>query len=455
MRLQMISAGYEIVPFEERADVYIINTCSVTNIADRKSRQMIHRARSKNPEAIVVAAGCYVQASAKDLLDEGCADILIGNNQKKAVPALIEEYLSTKSPVMRVEDLGRCREYENLELTDRVDHARAFIKIQDGCDQFCSYCIIPFTRGRVRSRKPEDILAETRTLAAQGYREIVLTGIHISSYGLDFPKEETTQQSDTQQPVVPSLEADTKEAVTQPGQQKSVWPERPLLDLLGELQKVDGIERIRLGSLEPRIITPQFVKEIAAMPKVCPHFHLSLQSGCNATLARMNRRYTAEEFAESLALLREAYEHPAITTDVITGFAGETEEEFAESREFLEKIGIYEIHVFPYSVRKGTRAEKMPHQNPESVRKERCRELLALTERQSHAFREWYLGRTTQILTEEQVEIDDRIYTVGFTKEYVKLAIEGGKWELGTILPVKVTGFLTPDKMLAEPLKIE
>ena len=287
---QLLEAnGYEIVPFEEEADVYLINTCSVTNMADRKSRQMLHRARKKNPKAVIVAAGCYVQASAEEILKNGDADLIIGNNQKNRLPELLAAYRKEEGAWESVIDIAHTKEYEELTLEKTAEHTRAFIKIQDGCNQFCSYCIIPFTRGRIRSRKPEDIQNELVRLARAGYREAVLTGIHLSSYGKDF-----------EEPV-------------------------SLLDIIRLASGVDGIERIRLGSLEPRIVTEEFVREISAMKKVCPHFHLSLQSGCDATLRRMNRHYTTEEYARCCGLLRKYYSHPAITTDVIVGFPGETE----------------------------------------------------------------------------------------------------------------------------------
>ena len=427
MKQQMAAAGYEIREFEETADVYIINTCSVTNIADRKSRQMIHQARKRNPEAIVVAAGCYVQARSEELIREGSCDIVVGNDRKGNLPALIEEFLETRKTVRAVEDLKQQRPYEELSLTERVDHTRAFVKIQDGCNQFCSYCIIPFTRGRVRSRRQEEVLREVRLLAEKGYREVVLTGIHLSSYGLDF----------------------TGETVYQPEKSEA------LLSLLKELEEVPGLERIRLGSLEPRVITREFVERIVGFKKLCPHFHLSLQSGCDETLRRMNRKYTTAEYAESVRLLREAYPHPAITTDVITGFAGETEEEFEETKAFLEKMKLYEIHVFPFSARKGTRAELMPGQNPESVKKERCRELLAMTERQSRTFREDYVGREAEVLLEETVEIGQTLYTIGHTKDYVTVAFPAGEGKEGQVVRGRVKGFLELDKMLAEWIKIE
>ena len=397
---QLLEAnGYEIVPFEEEADVYLINTCSVTNMADRKSRQMLHRARKKNPKAVIVAAGCYVQASAEEILKNGDADLIIGNNQKNRLPELLAAYRKEEGAWESVIDIAHTKEYEELTLEKTAEHTRAFIKIQDGCNQFCSYCIIPFTRGRIRSRKPEDIRSELVRLAQAGYREAVLTGIHLSSYGKDFEK-----------PV-------------------------SLLDIIRLASGVDGIERIRLGSLEPRIVTEEFVREISAMKKVCPHFHLSLQSGCDATLRRMNRHYTTEEYARCCGLLRKYYSHPAITTDVIVGFPGETEEEFCETMTFLKKIGFYEMHVFKYSRRQGTKAAAMADQVPEELKTERSRIALSLEAELSADFRRYYTGKTEEILLEEVHETETGSFMTGFTREYVKAAIRVTEENKAALVP--------------------
>ena len=397
---QLLEAnGYEIVPFEEEADVYLINTCSVTNMADRKSRQMLHRARKKNPKAVIVAAGCYVQASAEEILKNGDADLIIGNNQKNRLPELLAAYRKEEGAWESVIDIAHTNEYEELTLEKTAEHTRAFIKIQDGCNQFCSYCIIPFTRGRIRSRKPEDIRSELVRLAQAGYREAVLTGIHLSSYGKDFEK-----------PV-------------------------SLLDIIRLASGVDGIERIRLGSLEPRIVTEEFVREISAMKKVCPHFHLSLQSGCDATLRRMNRHYTTEEYARCCGLLRKYYSHPAITTDVIVGFPGETEEEFCETMTFLKKIGFYEMHVFKYSRRQGTKAAAMADQVPEELKTERSRIALSLEAELSADFRRYYTGKTEEILLEEVHETETGSFMTGFTREYVKAAIRVTEENKAALVP--------------------
>lgn len=387
MQQMLEAAGYEIVDFTDQADVYVINTCSVTNMADRKSRQMIHRARGKNEHAVIVATGCYVQTAGEEINKDLSIDILIGNNKKAELVSLLDQYFEDHAHAVDVIDINDgVQPYEELTLAKTGEHTRAFLKVQDGCNQFCSYCIIPYARGRVRSRGPQSVYEEAYTLAENGYREIVLTGIHLSSYGA--------------------------------GEQFG------LLELIRMVHGIPGIERIRLGSLEPRIITREFVEQLRQLPKVCPHFHLSLQSGCDETLVRMNRKYTTEEYVYSCALLRGAYEHPAITTDVIVGFPGETPEEFAQTKAFLERISFYEMHVFQYSKRQGTRAERMPDQVPEPVKKERSGELLALEKVQSQAFRDYYVGKQQTVLFEEAMQIGDKRYMVGFTPEYVKLAME-------------------------------
>lgn len=381
--------GYEIVPFHDKADVYVINTCTVTNMADRKSRQMIHRARKKNPDAVIVAAGCYVQAQG-DNLEEGI-DIVIGNNKKQELAGILEHYWQERenggsrenAAQKEILDIGHTSEYEELHLTRTGEHTRAYIKVQDGCNQFCSYCIIPYTRGRVRSRKREDVVAEVTELAQRGYKEVVLTGIHLSSYGMD--------------------------------------QEDGLLNLIKSVHEVEGIQRIRLGSLEPRIITEEFAETLAGLSKICPHFHLSLQSGCDETLKRMNRKYTSEEYYEKCCLLRKYFKDPALTTDVIVGFPGETEEEFAKSKAFIDKVNFYETHIFKYSPRKGTKAAVMDGQVPEQVKAERSNELIQLSQKKQEAFEERLIGTCQEVLMEEAVVLEDGIYQVGHTREYVKV----------------------------------
>ena len=385
MQQLLEEAGYEIVPFQEKADVYVINTCSVTNIADRKSRQMLHRAKKQNPDAIVVGAGCYVQTKEAQALVDESIDIVIGNNKKHELVPLLREYEASHRKMACVADINHEKQaYEELSLSRTAEHTRAFIKVQDGCNQFCTYCIIPFARGRVRSRELPDVLQEIRTLAKSGYREVVLTGIHLSSYGVDNGES--------------------------------------LLHLIEAVHELEGIERIRLGSLEPRIVTDAFAKRLSELPKICPHFHLSLQSGCDMVLSRMNRRYDTAEYEAGCALLRRYFEHPAITTDVIVGFPGETEEEFAQTKEYLKRIHFYEMHIFKYSRRQGTRAAVMEHQVPEEIKTKRSAQLLALAESMSREFRAYYVGKEEEVLFEEPMEVDGETWYTGYTKEYVKIA---------------------------------
>lgn len=412
------SGGYEIVPFGEEAEVCIINTCSVTNIADRKSRQMLHRARAKNPGAVIVAAGCYVQAAAEVLKEDAAVDILIGNNRKKDLLKILEDYFQNREKEDSfVLDISRTKEYENLHIGKISDHTRAFVKVQDGCNQFCSYCIIPYTRGRVRSRRKEDVLDEGRRLAARGYKELVLTGIHLSSYGTDR-REEGKQEECSE---IKKREMEMQE--TKAEQDFLSAGRGSLLELVRLLHGIEGIERIRLGSLEPRIVTRDFACALADLPKVCPHFHLSLQSGAPETLKRMNRHYTPKQYVESCGYLREAFDHPAITTDVIVGFPGETEEEFAKTREFVRQVQFYEMHVFKYSRRKNTRAASMPDQVDEAVKADRSETLLKLEAEMSKAYRESFIGKKVQVLLEEEAIIEGNSYVVGFTREYVKMAV--------------------------------
>lgn len=385
MQQMLEQAGYEIVPFHDRADVYIINTCSVTNIADRKSRQMIHKAKKMNPDAIVVAAGCYVQTSTEQAKADAAIDIIIGNNKKQDLLAMLAAYEADHGAAQEgVLDINHTKqEYEELTVIHPSEHTRAFLKVQDGCNQFCSYCIIPYARGRVRSRKLEDVAVEARRLAENGFQELVLTGIHLSSYGIDCDSS--------------------------------------LLELIQTLHEINGIERIRLGSLEPGIITEDFVQALVKLPKVCPHFHLSLQSGSSTVLKRMNRRYKPEEYLEKCDLLRQYYEHPAITTDIIVGFPGETEEEFKETCDFVKKVDFYEVHVFKYSKRNGTVAASMPDQIKESVKAERSGILMELAEKQKKEFIDYYKGKEVAVLFEEPVEVDGVRYFEGLTPEYVKV----------------------------------
>ena len=402
MQEMLEHAGYEIVPFQEGADIYVINTCTVTNIADRKSRQMLHRARKMKPDAVVVAAGCYVQAQAEKQVIDPCIDIVLGNNKKQDLLTALQAYEEAHGDLREVIDINHTKEYENLHLTKQGEHTRAYIKVQDGCNQFCSYCIIPYARGRVRSRAKEDVVAEVTDLAKNGYQEVVLTGIHLSSYGIDFENEDN------------------------------------LLSLIRAVHEIEGIKRIRLGSLEPRIITEEFVQAIAALPKMCPHFHLSLQSGCNETLKRMNRRYTSEEFYEKCEILRKYFEKPALTTDVIVGFPQETEEEFETTYEFLKKICFYETHIFKYSKREGTKAAVMQGQIPEQIKAKRSARLIELGEKNRRAYEESFLGKTVEVLVEEKSDVNGKEMWTGHTKEYMKIALESEKNLQNCILNVQI-----------------
>lgn len=407
-------AGYEIVPFTQKADVYVINTCSVTNMADRKSRQMLHKAKKNNPDSIVVAAGCYVQTSEKEVLNDLSVDIVIGNDRKHDLVRLLEEY-SLDSVNDTVDDINDGKhDFEELFIDQTKEHTRAFIKVQDGCNQFCSYCIIPYARGRVRSRRFENVIAEVERLAANGFKEVVLTGIHLSSYGVDF-----------------------EEAVG-------------LLELIQAVNAVKGIERIRLGSLEPKIVTEHFASELSKLDKICPHFHLSLQSGCDATLKRMNRKYTTKEYERGCELLRKYFVHPAITTDVIVGFPGETEEEFDQTKAYLEHIHFYEMHIFKYSKRKGTRAAVMPDQIDEQIKAARSEKLIALGHDMSKEFRKFYIGKNEEVLFEEKAVIGDKEYFVGYTKEYVKVAKETDENLENQIVSGRISGMLTDEILLFE-----
>lgn len=416
--------GYQIVPFEEKADIYIVNTCTVTNIADRKSRQMLHKAKKTNPEGIVVAVGCYVQSDTQAVEADSAVDILIGNNRKKDLAAILENYLDGVKQESVI-DINHTLEYEEMRLTSTEEHTRAYIKIQDGCNQFCTYCMIPYARGRVRSRSKAAVLEEIRGLAAAGYKEFVLTGIHISSYGIDFKEGENQREN--------------------------------LLTLVQAIDTIEGVKRIRLGSLEPRIVTEAFAKSLSELQHICPHFHLSLQSGCDTVLKRMNRHYTSEEYLKGVALLREAFEHPAITTDVIAGFPGETQQEFELTRQFVKTVQFYEMHIFKYSKRKGTKAAVMPDQIPEETKAERSAALQEIETKDSKDFRAFYIGKDVETLLEEKKEIGGRTYWVGHTKEYVKTALEALPGEdaakgvlQNSLVTGRITGFLEDEILLME-----
>ena len=429
MQQNLQQRGYNLVPFDTKADIYVINTCSVTNMADRKSRQMIHRARKMNPDAIVVAVGCYVQTSTEEVLKDLNIDIAIGNNRKKDLLPIIEEYMRRKEQEgeafgeeerrafsrKNIIDINQSNEYEDMQLSHTAEHTRAFLKVQDGCNQFCSYCIIPYARGRIRYRPIEEVQKEVSRLADSGYQEVVLTGIHLSSYGMEKGND---------------------------------FSQSRLGELVRAVNEVEGIRRIRLGSLEPRIITEKFAKELSQCEKLCPHFHLSLQSGSDSVLARMNRKYTTGEYAEKVQLLRETFDQPAMTTDVIVGFPQETEEEFAQTEEFLRKIRFYETHIFKYSKRKGTPAAEMTGQIPESVKGERSDRLLELHAQNSHDFRESYIGKTVEYLLEEELAVDGIRYQTGYTREYIRVALETPENRSGCIRRGVIQDFLKPDILL-------
>lgn len=414
MQKMLEDAGYEIVPFSDVADVYVINTCSVTNMADRKSRQMLHKAKHKNENAIVVATGCYVQTKEEEALKDLAIDIVIGNNKKHELIDRINAFEKNGENADVIDINDNKQEFEELFIEETAEHTRAFIKVQDGCNQFCSYCIIPYARGRVRSRKISNVIEEVKRLAANGFKEVVLTGIHLSSYGIDC--------------------------------------EDSLLNLIKEVHKIDGISRIRLGSLEPKIITEEFVKELSKLPKICPHFHLSLQSGCDETLKRMNRKYTTSEYENGCNILRKYFDHPAITTDVIVGFPGETEEEFNNTKEFLERIHFYEMHIFKYSKRQGTRAATMENQVPEEIKTKRSAQLISLGNKMSKEFRDYYLGQEQEVLFEEKTIINSKEMYIGYTKEYVKVAVESERMLENQLVKGKITGFADDNVYIMESI---
>lgn len=414
-------SGYQIVPFEEKADIYIVNTCTVTNIADRKSRQMLHKAKKTNPEGIVVAVGCYVQSDTQAVEADSAVDLMVGNNRKKDLVAILENYFKGISQESVI-DINHTSEYEEMRLTATEEHTRAYIKIQDGCNQFCTYCMIPYARGRVRSRKKSDVIEEIKGLVRAGYKEFVLTGIHISSYGMDCKGEQEN-----------------------------------LLTLAQAIDGIDGVERIRLGSLEPRIVTEEFAESLAKLRHICPHFHLSLQSGCETVLKRMNRHYTPEEYLQGVECLRRVFAHPAITTDIIVGFPGETPEEFEQTRQFAAAVRFYEMHIFKFSKRKGTKAAVMPGQVPEGIKTQRSGILQCMELQDSRDFRAFYIGRDAQVLFEEKKEFGGQEYWVGHTREYVKVALlirdnshEKSEYLQNRLITGKITGFLQNDVLIME-----
>ena len=423
MQELMQKAGYSIVDFDDKADIYVVNTCSVTNMADRKSRQMLHKAKKDNPDAVIVAVGCYVQAAAKSIKQDEKIDIIIGNNMKNKIADIINDYYEHQDPNTVdisgdfVLDISKIKEYEEFRVLKHKEHTRAFIKIQDGCNQFCSYCIIPYTRGRVRSRSIEEIEKEVRDLVNVGYKEVILTGIHISSYGLDF--EEKIQ----------------------------------LIELVERVAKVAGVERLRISSLEPRIITEEFVERLAKLDNFCPHLHLSLQSGSDNTLKAMSRRYDASEFKEGVRLIKKYFDMPALTTDIIAGFPGETEDDFTESLEYIRDIGFFELHVFPYSKREGTKAALMKETLSNKDKTRRVNLLLSMQEPIRRKFLEEKIGKEVEVLIESEFEHENKRYVLGHSKEYIKVALPYIEKARNMIIPAKLISFIKDDIILGEELK--
>lgn len=402
MEQKFIQAGYEIVGFTEIADIYVINTCTVTNISDKKSRQMIRKAKQLNGNAIVVAVGCYVQTAKEQLENIKELDLILGNNEKKDIVKYIEKYRKGEKQI-KYNDVLHQDEYDEYGFVTHIEQTRAIVKVQDGCDRFCSYCAIPYARGKVRSRKIENIVAEITKLAEEGIKEVVITGIHIASYGKDL-----------------------KEDIG-------------LIDVLEKINEINGIQRIRLGSLEPMLINESFLKRLAKLEKICHHFHLSLQSGCDETLKRMNRRYTTEEFRNVIRLLRNTYDDVILTTDIIVGFPGETENEFERTYEFLKEINFYKMHVFKYSRRDGTKAATMPNQIAPNIQEERSKKLIILSNKNQQIYNESYVGKTVQVLFEEA----SKGYIKGHTQNYLVVNIKEDIEKFhNQIVPVKITSIL-------------
>ncbi|MBO4909625.1 MAG: tRNA (N(6)-L-threonylcarbamoyladenosine(37)-C(2))-methylthiotransferase MtaB [Lachnospiraceae bacterium] len=415
-------AGYEIVQFSQFSDIYVINTCTVTNIADRKSRQMLHKVRKLNPDAVVVAVGCYVQTGKEALLKDPLVDICIGNNHKgELVKILADFFENQKKKTAIIDDLGIPSDYEKMTLDTVTDRVRTFVKIQDGCNQFCTYCAIPLARGRVRSRDKEDIISEIKTLVGKGCKEIVLTGIHVGSYGID-------------------MDENGKQSGDYGGYSK-------LIDLVEEISKIEGLGRIRLSSVEPRIISDENAKRLAALPNLCPHFHLSLQSGCDATLKRMNRHYSTDDYYESVLALRKYFDDPAITTDVIAGFPGETDEEFDTTVAFVKKVAFSDMHIFKFSPRKDTRAAVMDGQLSEDIKNKRSDILLDLALEGAGRYMKSHIGRTEEVLLEEEKTILGKRYMIGHTPDYIPVAVPSEGQVPGDIVGVTLSGMLTDEIM--------
>ena len=405
-----MNIGYKIVDFNEQADVYIINTCTVTNMADKKSRQMLRRVKEINPKSILVACGCYAQVAKKELEKIPEIDLILGINEKNEIEKYIENATKTKKNITQVSEVANQKEFLDFGTVTYTEKTRAVIKVQDGCNQFCSYCIIPYARGRIRSRKPQSVLEEIQKISMQGIKEVVITGIHVASYGKDLLQDNN-----------PTEEANTGYY---------------LIDLLEDIQKIDGIKRIRLGSLEPTLITKEFVKRLSKLSKICNQFHLSLQSGCNSTLKRMNRKYTIEDFENGVNLLRNAFPSVHLTTDIIVGFPGETDEEFKQTYEFLSKINFYKMHIFKYSPRKGTVAANMPNQVDGNKKEERSNLLIELSNKNEQNFQKQYIGKQIEVLFEEK----DGEYFKGHTANYMVAKLKANENLENVIKRVEVIG---------------
>ena len=426
MKIKFEEQGHTVVAFEEKADVYIVNTCTVTNIADRKSRKMLHRAKRRNPNSLVVAAGCYVDSSDKKGEKDSSVDLFVTNAMKEDLVAFVVEAMKERNIVpMQVMEEAFEKEHHMTKEAMAQKHTRAYLKVQNGCNQYCTYCIIPYVRGPLSSKPVEDVVYEVEQLAKDGIQEVVLTGIHLSSYGVDL--------------------TECKNFLELEG--------RMLLKLIQNVANVDGIERIRLGSLEPRIITKNFLEELSQIPEVCPHFHLSLQSGCDQTLRRMNRHYSADEYEEGVKMIRVYFKHPAITTDIIVGFPQETEEEFEATCAFARRIAFAQIHVFKYSRRQGTMADAMTGQVDETIKNQRSEKLIGIEKELEKEYQKYFIGKKEEVLLEEVQLIEGREYVVGYNERYVRIAVSctempDAKERCNTIATVKIERHLTDEILL-------
>ena len=424
MEQQFIKNNYEIVENTQKADIYIINTCTVTNMAERKSRQMLRRVKEINPSAVLVVCGCYAQVAKNELEQIPEIDIILGINEKNEIVQIVENYMEKmaekdkRSQEAEIDDVSKQKEFLDFGDVTYTEKNRAVVKVQDGCNMFCSYCIIPYARGRIRSRKIESVVSEIEKIANEDIKEVVITGIHVASYGKDFDNENTSKKI-------------------------------RLIDLLEAINKIDGIDRIRLSSLEPTIVDEEFATRLSKLDKICDHFHLSLQSGCDETLKRMNRKYTTQIYRDAVATLRKYYPEASFTTDVIVGFPGETDEEFAKTYEFLKEIDFYRLHVFKYSKRDGTVAAKMPNQIDEKIKTLRSEDLIKTGEELTKEFRQAKIGQDTTVLFEEKILLDNKEYWVGHTVDYIKIAVPEKENLEGQIRKVNVKDFLTNEIMLA------